>query len=164
MMKTAEERMLARGDRLYTQITHFSWREFKGKKSDVPYIVMNATWKVDKEKDSSLWQQYFDAAQEYSKVLAIDDKDKYEKHIFSEWMTPYLGHYWATTMQNEKWQYLEKFDTFWKREWLADCQVVRAALYELQHIATMGEPIDTYRCTTDHLIFLHLDTLDSYWD
>jgi len=60
--------------------------------------------------------------------------------------------------------YLEKFDTFWYRDYIADCAVTRAVLSELSHFKDTQSLKDTYRFTEGSIILRHIETLHKYWD
>jgi hypothetical protein len=147
------------------KITSLSWREFSGKKSDIPYLIINCTFKVTPE--TYLWQTTKAESEEYVHSLTVDEPKKYEEWIMSEmgfgqFKYPGFGRAW--TIQDQVWQYIEKFDTFWLREWTADCAVVRAALHELDYYRKNGCLPSVYRSTDEGTILRHLRTINSYWD
>lgn len=151
-------------DPVNTQIKHISWRPYCGKNSQVPYIVANIVWKVDKEVDPSLWGEYKAGSEDYGRVLSIESIESFEKHVDENWLGSYGGYKWVIQPRDAEWRYIPKFDVFWMREWVSDCSVVRSALYELEHIAMLGKPADIYRSTTDYVIMCHLRTIFRYWD
>jgi hypothetical protein len=78
--------------------------------------------------------------------------------------TPYPGYGRAWTHQDPVWQYLEKFDTFWLREWVADCPVTRAIIADLEFYREHGKLPTVYRTIDEGIILQHLRTLQTYWD
>ena len=59
---------------------------------------------------------------------------------------------------------IEKFDTFWFREWIADSSVTRAILDEIDYYQLFGKLKSVYRHSDVGIILQHLRTLHSYWD
>lgn len=60
--------------------------------------------------------------------------------------------------------YLEKFDTFWYRDYISDCAVTRAALAEISYYRDNQKLRDTYRFTDGSILYNHIATLNGYWD
>jgi hypothetical protein len=106
-------------------------------------------------------------AEEYQKVLTIDDPACYEAFT-TDWdlncKTTYPGYSRAWTHQDTPWRYLPKFDSFWFREWIADCTVTRAIISELQFFKDHGKLPSVYRSVEEGIILTHLETLQRYWD
>jgi hypothetical protein len=148
------------------QITSLRVNEYRGAKYDVPYLVINATFKVD--PDTSLWQMAKGESKEYAQRLTIDDPEKYEQWIMREsWdlKDRYPGYGRAWLPQEVPWQYIEKFDTFWFRSWSADSTVTRAIISELQYYAQHQKLPSVYRSTDESIVLDHLRTLgETYWD
>jgi hypothetical protein len=132
-----------------------------------PYLVVNCCFKVDKDEDTFIWERAKGESEEYQKVLTIDDPERYLEFIMN-WdlncRTTYPGYGRAWTHRDQTWQYIEKFDTFWFREWVADCSVTRAIIAELQHFKKYGVLPSVYRSVEEGIILLHLNTLQDYWD
>jgi len=148
------------------QITSLRVNEYRGAKSDVPYLMVNCTFKVD--PGTSLWQMAKGESEEYVQRLTIDDPEKYEHWIetqcgFDQFRYPGYGRAW--TPQDVTWQYLEKFDVFWFRSWSADSLVTRAIVSELKHYEQHQKLPSVYRSTDEHIVLCHLRTLgETYWD
>ena len=136
--------------------------------ADVPYTIVNICFKLDRSTDegSIFWQQAKADSEEYGRVLTIDDPERYEDWIVNHWdlSQKYDGYGRAWTHKEAPWQYIEKFDTFWLREWIADSAVTRSLLYELEYYQEHGKLPSVYRAVEDGIILQHLRTLHSYWD
>jgi hypothetical protein len=147
------------------QITSLRVNEYRGAKFDVPYLVVNCTFKVD--PGTSLWQMAKGESEEYVQRLTIDDPEKYEHWIetqcgFDQFRYPGYGRAW--TPQDVPWRYIEKFDVFWFREWVADCRVTRAVIAELEHYKEHGTFASTHRSTDEYAVLRYLRCLESFWD
>ena len=68
------------------------------------------------------------------------------------------------TLDDPLWHYIEKFDCFHFREWVADCPVTRAALQELRLYQIEGSSGSVYRTTEEEIVLKHMETISSYWD
>jgi hypothetical protein len=140
-----------------------------GRGTEVPFLIVNCTFKCaeDPENYDFLRVQAKGDSEEYRKVLTIDDPEKYLEFIM-DWdlnsRTPYPGYGRAWTHQDPVWQYIEKFDTFWFREWIADCPVTRAIVADLKYYKEHGKLPTVYRSVDEGIILQHLRTLQSYWD
>ena len=133
----------------------------------VPFLVVNCTFKCDKDPESYdfLWAQAKGDSEEYRKVLTIDDPEKYEASLLNwDFSTRYPGYGRAWTHQDMAWRYVEKFNTFWFREWIADCPVTRAIVADLGYYKEHGKLPTVYRSIDEGIILQHLRTLQSYWD
>jgi hypothetical protein len=149
-------------------LTITSLRVDEKKGEVVPYLIVNCTFKVAPEShDGYLWTQAKGDSEEYRQVLTIDDPEKYEEYILN-WdfnsKSRYPGYGRAWTHQDPVWGYIEKFDTFWLREWVADCPVTRAIVKDLEHYKTHGMLPTVYRTIDEGIILQHLRTLQQYWD
>ena len=154
-------------------ITSLNWREKVtppvGPWPAVPYIIANVCWKVDTygDDDINTHKYYLGATEDYSKVLTVDDPDRYDEFLMSNSglnLLKYPGLERRYTLNDKKWHYLEKFDTFWLREWIADCTVTRAVLKELEVFQKTGKLESVYRSVDSHIIYQHLSLLNQYWD
>jgi hypothetical protein len=131
-----------------------------------PYLVVNCCFKVEKDEDTFIWERAKGESEEYAKVLTVDDPERYEDWIANHWdlSKGYDGYGRAWIHKDHPWQYLEKFDTFWFRSWIADCSVTRAIISELQHFKKYGVLPSVYRSVEEGIILQHLETLQRYWD
>ena len=147
-------------------LTITSLRVDERKGETVPFLIVNCCFRVDPEaNDGSLWAQAKGDSEEYRKVLTIDDPEKYEASLLNwDYSQRYPGYGRAWTHQDPVWQYIEKFETFWLREWVADCPVTRAIVRDLEHYKTHGMLPTVYRTIDEGIILQHLRTLQSYWD
>lgn len=142
---------------------------FKEKPTDCPYIIVNCTFTIEPDEDGSWsFERAKAEAEEYREVLTIDNPKRYEDWLMSErgWSLSgkYDGYSFAWTHQDCPWRYIEKFDTFWFREWVADCTVTRAIICELEFYHAKKRLPSVYRTLESEIILSHLRTLQSYWD
>ena len=132
----------------------------------VPYAICNVTFKIT--DDDHLYEASKKEAEDYRNVLTIDDPKRYEAWIMSpegwDFRTRYDGYGRAYTHNDAPWQYIEKFDTFWFREWVADSSVTRRIFNELQYYKDHGRLPSVYRHCEEYIITAHLRTLGTYWD
>jgi hypothetical protein len=152
-------------DKLELEITSLRWDERLGSKSDVPYIIVNCTFKVDPGSD--VWQRAKGESEEYDYVLTVDNPEKYEKWIDTECgfgQFRYSGFGRAWVRKDPVWHYIPKFNTFWLREWVADCSVTRAAIGELEYYQKHGKLQSVYRSVDSGTILRLLRTLNAHWD
>lgn len=135
---------------------------------DVKYLIVNCCFKIDQNQEDGwpLWHQAKGESEEYTKNLSIDDPEEYEKWLFTErnWLKKYPGHSHVWVHQDQTWQYIEKFDTFVFREWIADSPITRAIIAELQFYKNHGKLPTVYRGTDESTVLRHLRTLNNYWD
>jgi len=137
-----------------------------------PYIVVNCTFKCSRDgADDSYnyaWSVAKGESEEFKKVLTLDDPERYQAWLMDEkgWnlSSKYDGYGRAWIHHDQPWYYLEKFDTFWLREWVADCMVTRAIIAELQHFKEHGKLPSVYRAVDECIVLSHLETLQKYWD
>jgi hypothetical protein len=136
--------------------------------SDVSYIIVNCTFKCarDPENYDYAWNQAKAWSEEYRQVLTIDDPKRYENWIWDHWdlTKGYDGYGRAWTHEDPSWRYIEKFDTFWFREWIADSLPIRMIIWELQYYKENGRLPSVYRTIDESIILSHLRTLQVYWD
>ena len=154
-------------------ITHLSWREKMtppvGPWPAVPYLIANICWKVtpDGDDDIHTLKSFLSATEEYSEVFTIDDPDRYDEFLMSNSgfnLLKYPGLERRYTLNDKKWHYLEKFETFRLHEYVCDCAVTRAILKELEVFQKTGKLESVYRGVDSHILYLHLSTLNQYWD
>ena len=145
-------------------ITHLRVDERKGK--TVPYLIVNCCFTVDPDaNDGFLWAQAKGDSEDYKQILTIDDPEKYEESLLSwDFKTRYPGYERAWVHQDPVWNYIEKFNVFWFREWVADCPVTRAIINDLEHYKNHGMLPTVYRSVDSGIILQHLRTLQRYWD
>jgi len=133
-----------------------------GKKNDCPFIIVNCCFKVDGDMKGVAKLD----SEEYKKVPTIDDPERYESWIMNDftWSKSYDG-FGNSWVHNEcPWQYIEKFDTFWFREWIADSIATRAIVSELEYYQKHGKLPSVYRTIESQIVLQHLRTLQTYWD
>ena len=154
-------------------ITHLSWREKitppVGPWPAVPYIIANICWKVTPDEDDDIYthKSFLSATEDYTVVPTLDDPVKFDEFIESNCgfdFALYPGIEKRSIFNDKKWRYLEKFDAFWMREWVADCLVTRAVLRELETYHKLGKFPSVYRGVDAHIMYQHIDTLQRYWD
>ena len=154
-------------------ITSLNWREKVTPPVDpwpaVPYLICNITWRVNAEGDDSEGTHgiFLSATEDYQKVLTVDDPKQWDEYLAGfnglDWLY-YPGLERRYTLTDPKWLYLEKFDTFWLREWIVDSPVTRAILKELEVYKRTGKLESVYRATDSHILYNHFETLQRYWD
>lgn len=136
--------------------------------ANVPYLIVNCTFKIPKNEDNYLWEQAKGDSEDYNKVLTIDDPERYENWLMSpdgwNFSSKYDGYGKAWIHHDCPWRYIEKFDTFWFREWIASCAVTKTVVNDLAYYKEHGELRDTYRTVEGHIVLQHLRTLQTYWD
>jgi hypothetical protein len=149
-------------------ITSLNWREKMtppvGPWPAVPYLICNATWRVEDEEMKDL---FMGQTESYRKVLTIDDPDKFDKYIEESTgleLFEYDGFDRRHIFNDTKWHYLPKFGVFWWRQYVADCTVTRSALKELEVYQKTGKLPSVYRGTDEYIVYQLLSTLDSFWD
>ena len=138
----------------------------------VPYAVVNATWKFlpsEDDHETYLKDSAIAEAEDYHKVLILDDPERYKKWLETECDFSFEKSYdgWSkgwTPQMDCPWRYLEKFDSFHFREWIAWTTTTKAILNELFYYRSTGEFMDLCRCTTDSTVLKHFRTLSQYWD
>jgi hypothetical protein len=137
---------------------------------DIPYLIVNATWKImqdDDDESDYLLNVAKAEAEEYGKVLTIESPEDYEKWLLTwdfTFETSYPGHKNCWTHKECPWNYIEKFQTFWFREWIADGPVTRAAIDEIRHFKETGKMLSEYRTVDGQIMLEHIRTLHRYWD
>ena len=141
-----------------------------------PYIIVNITFNVlpDEETGNFLFQQAKAESESYRQFVDVGDPESYELHLERVWqesdenvgtwmsrLNP-LPQRW--TYQDPSWIYLEKFDTFWFREWIASGPVTKAILNELNHYYLKNRLQSRYRTLDGQIVLEHIRTLQRYWD
>ena len=132
---------------------------------DVPFLAINATFRI--EDDEPLFERTKAESEDYRSVLTIDDPGRYESFLlnacgFGQFKYDGLGRAW--THNDPVFVYLEKFSTFWFREYVADSPVTRAILSEIQYFKDHGKLPSVYRHAEEYIIMSHFHCLDRYWD
>ena len=132
----------------------------------VPFLIVNCCFTVEPEAhDGFLWAQAKGDSEDYRQVLTIDDPETYEAWLLNwDYTARYSGYGKAWTHNEPHWQYLEKFKTFWFREWIADGPVTRAVISDLEYYKEYSKLPGVYRSIDEGIILQHLRTLQSYWD
>ena len=143
---------------------------FSGEPTDCPFIIVNCCFRIHDDKEEGNWSSLRAKAEAeiYREVLTIDDPKRYEDWLMSpdgwNFSSRYDGYGRAWTHQDCPWQYIEKFDTFHFREWIADCGPTRAIIQELEYYQQHGKLPSVYRTLESEIILSHLRALQSYWD
>lgn len=139
---------------------------------DVNYIIVNSTFKI--EDNDNLHKMARSDSEQWKKTLTIDDPEKFDQwcdytytqdNIDDSLNGPtYPGYSRSWIINDPPWQYIEKFNTFHFREWIADSSVTRAILNEILYYKDHGTFPNRYRSTDDWILLKHFMTLGSYWD
>lgn len=132
---------------------------------NVPFLILNLTFKIEDEDD--LFQMAKAESEDYTKVLTIDNPKKYTDWILQTDMSfdlQYPGYGRAWIPNDPPWVYIEKFNTFRLRDYIADCPVTRAILEDIKYYKEHGKLPTIYRHTDECIILNHFRTLSKYWD
>ena len=132
---------------------------------DVPFLAINATFRI--EDDEPLFERTKAESEDYRSVLTIDDPGRYESFLLNACgfeQFKYDGYGRAITFNDPVFVYLEKYRTFWFREYVADSPVTRAILSEIQYFKDHGKLPSVYRHAEEYIIMSHFHCLDRYWD
>ena len=129
----------------------------KGNYPDIPFLIANVTWQVP--ADNFYFSRYLRDSKEIAEELAIDNPSSYSdpRGNLPKYTTVWTPH-------DQKWEYLEKFQTFWMKAWVSDCPVVRVVLNELRHFHKTGQFSSVYRFYKESTLYTHLSTLVSFTD
>lgn len=133
--------------------------------AEVPFIICNATFRIT--DDEHLLERTKADAEQYREVVTIDDPARYEQHILDDDFLTSLGYDGfgrAWTYQDPPFYYLEKFNTFHFRQYVADSTVTRAIIHELQHYKQHGTLPSVYRHAEEYVVLSHFHCLDRLWD
>lgn len=149
-------------DTMGTQITSLRVTEGVTKSGsnypDIPFLIVNITWKIP--GCDFYFDRFLRDSHDIIEVLAIDDPPSYGEPWGGN--PPKYTKVW--TPHDQKWEYLEKFQTFWMKAWVSDCPVVRVVLDELRHFQQTGEFSSVYRFHKESTLHSHLSTLDYFID
>ncbi len=142
---------------------------FDGGTRPCPYLIVNVVFRCERSEDlheDFTWNQAKAWSEEYVQKLTVDDPKRYEEWLLKYWdlQKGYDGHGRAWIHEDTPWRYIEKFDIFWFREWIADSTVTRAIIAELQYYKDHGSLPSVYRTVESSIILSHLRTLHEYWD
>jgi hypothetical protein len=150
-------------------ITSFSARKKvteagKYSRIDIPYINCNITFKVDKEADPFTWDRYIRESSYYCKMMVVDDEKEYDRYLNGEIENTDGNMSIKSVVKDPLFDYLEKFETFHFRGYVADCTVTNAVLDELRYYNELGRFPSTYRHNDGSIFLRHIKTLDEFWD
>ena len=132
---------------------------------DVPYLIVNACFKI--EDDEHLFERTRAECEDYRSVLTVDDPKKYEEWLLRQDFSfgeKYEGYGRAWTHNDVCFQHIEKYNTFWFREWIADSTVTRSILTELEYYKEHGKLPSVYRHAEEYIVMSHFQCLERYWD
>jgi hypothetical protein len=158
-------------------IRDLSYR-LKTSRDNTPYLIVNCVFQCE--------PGYYHAkamarSQEYREVVVTgspeEEKAEWDARLAEEerdeegaWLEKWVEK--ANNLEFKKvwtyddpiFTYIEKFDVFWFREWVATCPITRSALQELRDYQTSGKISSIYRTTDEEIVLKHLETIRSYWD
>ena len=131
---------------------------------DVPYLIVNSCFKI--EDDECLYERTKAECEDYQKVLTIKSPEDYEEFLANWDLTFENGYDYdrAYIHQGAPYVYIEKFQTFHFRQWIADSTVTRSIIAELQYFKEHGKLPSVYRHAEEYIIMSHFNCLDRYWD
>ena len=130
---------------------------------DIPYIICNITFKLDKDDDPYMWDLYMLQTQEFSRVLTIGNPEEYSKYLDGE-IKEFSGTEIKWALKDPLFSYKEKFKTFHFRDYVADCSITRAVLDEIRYYTELNRFPSTYRHKNESVFLRHLKTLSEFWD
>jgi len=145
-------------------------KEGEDYEDDFPFCIVNATFKIDKQGDygTHLWNRAVADSKDYVRNVVVEDPEKTELWYLQKAMGVTVSEKPESKMgwvlSDPKWRYLEKFDTFWFREWIAYSSVTEAVIQELRNYYLTGKLSYSYRTIPESIILKHFETLESYWD
>lgn len=145
-----------------TQITSFKVTEktsvLSGDYPNISYLVVNLTWKVP--RDSPYLHEFFDGTQDILQQLSIENPEAWSDTSLLKDVN--FVRVWVPN--EEKWKYIQKFDTFWYKGYVSDCPVVRTVLRELEHFQRSGEFSSEYRTFDEIVLYKLLSVLCTFCD
>ena len=120
----------------------------------VPYIDVNCTFKVE------------DDGYGFKDIVLSDSREYFFDRCAADSLRDLKKCQWrgAYTFREKYWHYLEKFDTFWFKDCVADCYITRNCLMELEFYKSVGRLPTVYRHMSYSIVLRHLKTLSNYWD
>lgn len=130
------------------------------KEYDVPFLICNITFKIDGGGDNGFYKQRaINESKEIVKDLIFDSPEDFEIYLLNNGPPKT-----AWRIYEPEWKYLEKFDTFWFRNYVADCTVTRQVLKEIEYFMELGKFPSSYRNMDTGVFLRHLRCLGLYWD
>jgi hypothetical protein len=132
---------------------------------DVPFLGVNATFRIT--DDEHFFERTKAEVEDYRSVLTIDDPKRYEAFLLNwdfNWSSKYDGYGRAWIHNESCFTYLEKFQTFVFREFVADSTVTRAILAELEFFKKYGKLPSIYRHCEEYVVMSLFESLDRLWD
>ena len=131
---------------------------------EIPYLICNMTFKVDKDADSFTWDRYIRESGYYCKMMVVESEKEYDKYLNGEIDNTEGNMRIKSVVKEPLFEYLEKFQTFHYRGYVADCTVTNAVLDELRYYNELGRFPSTYRHNDGSIFLRHIKTLDEFWD
>lgn len=125
---------------------------------DIPYLIVNLTWKVS--PNSSYFQWFLDDSKDIVQQLSVVNPEKWDDpfSLFEiEFEKVWIPH-------GDRWKYIPKFNTFWYKDYVSDCPVVRATLKELEHFQQREKFSSEYRFFDESILYKHLSVLCTFTD
>lgn len=132
--------------------------------TEIPYIHVNITFRVDKGADSFTWDRYIRESGFYCKAMVVESEEEYDRYLNGEVENTDGNMCIKSVLKDPLFDYLEKFETFHFRSYIADCTVTNAVLNELSYYNELGRFPSVYRHTDGSIFLRHIKTLSEYWD
>jgi hypothetical protein len=133
---------------------------------DVPFLCVNATFRIT--EDEPLFERTKAETREFSRVLTVDDPERYWNWLVRpdgwNFSSKYEGYGRAWIHNDAVFNYLEKFQTFHFREFVADSTVTRSIITELEFFKHNGRLPSVYRHAEEYVVISHFHCLDRMWD
>ena len=125
---------------------------------EVPYLIVNLTWKVS--PNSPYFQWFIDDTRDIVQQLSVVNPEAWNDPCLLDDIE--FEKVWVPN--EEKWRYIPKFNTFWYKGYVSDCPVVRATLKELEHFQHREKFSSEYRFFDESILYKHLSVLCTFLD
>lgn len=138
------------------KVTSLDVRKYPdGRKSKVPFMIVNMTMKVDDGLYRSLLKSKSD---EFTKTLIIKDIDAFRETY--GWR--YVEEAW--TYNDTLITYIDKFDVFWVRLWVSLCPLTEIAINEIRTFKETGVFPGPYRSEDSNVLIKYIESLIAFID
>lgn len=140
------------------KVTSLDVRKYPdGRKSKVPFMIVNMTMKADDGLYRSLLES---KSSEFTKTFIIKDKDigafreTYDWSLVEE----------AWTYDDPLITYIDKFDVFWLRLWVSLCPLTEIAINEIRTFKETGVFPGPYRAEDSNVLIKYIESLIAFID
>ncbi|NCW27177.1 MAG: hypothetical protein EBV83_02580 [Verrucomicrobia bacterium] len=112
-----------------------------GKDGPCPYLIVNCCFRIDKDEEDFLWQHAKADSEDFRNVVSLDDPERFEAWLVDpngwDFSSRYDGYKKAWIHNDPQWTYVEKFDTFWFRQWVERL----ASAFPNLRVTTVNSPV-----------------------